>query len=80
MATGGSLHGWKFLPSLGDFVVDSMTGALEPELVEKWSWESKETAKHNAYGFMLPGAVREMRDVIGESEKPRVQEPLVSLD
>lgn len=67
LATGGSLHGWKFLPLLGEFVVDSITGRLEANLVEKWSWESKANAKLNKYGFMTPGKQRELGDITRRS-------------
>ena len=63
MATGGSLHGWKFLPLLGEFVVDSITKQLSPQLVEKWSWESKLDAKLGKFGFMVPGDVQELREI-----------------
>lgn len=65
LATGGSLHGWKFLPLLGEFVVDSIAGTLDQELVKKWSWESKAEAKHNTFGFMTPGEPKEFRENIG---------------
>ncbi|KAE8316280.1 DadA [Aspergillus parasiticus SU-1] len=38
LATGGSGHGYKFLPVLGDKIVDAMEGKLEPELSEIWKW------------------------------------------
>ncbi|GMF71131.1 unnamed protein product [Aspergillus oryzae] len=31
-------HGYKFLPVLGDKIVDAMEGKLEPELSEIWKW------------------------------------------
>lgn len=65
LATGGSLHGWKFLPLLGEFVVDSISGKLEDVLVKKWSWESKADAKQNKFGFMTPGKPREFQESIG---------------
>ena len=69
LATGGSLHGWKFLPLLGEFVVDSISGTLEDVLVKKWSWESKADAKRNQYGFMTPGEPREFQRAIGHLAK-----------
>ncbi|CAI7648566.1 unnamed protein product [Penicillium bialowiezense] len=41
LATGGSGHGYKFFPVLGDKIVDAMEGTLaatEPELSEMWTW------------------------------------------
>lgn len=68
MATGGSLHGWKFLPLLGEFVVDSISESLAPELTSKWSWESKLNAKQAPFGFMLSKTPVEFRDVLAGTE------------
>ncbi|EAS32530.3 fructosyl amino acid oxidasesarcosine oxidase [Coccidioides immitis RS] len=38
LATGGSGHGFKFLPVIGDKVVDALEGKLDPELKQLWSW------------------------------------------
>ncbi|KAE8145503.1 FAD dependent oxidoreductase [Aspergillus avenaceus] len=38
LATGGSGHGYKFLPVLGDKIVDALEGKLEPELRDIWQW------------------------------------------
>ncbi|KAE8352895.1 FAD dependent oxidoreductase [Aspergillus coremiiformis] len=38
LATGGSGHGYKFLPVLGDKIVDALEGRLEPELQDLWQW------------------------------------------
>ncbi|KAJ6166707.1 hypothetical protein N7470_002154 [Penicillium chermesinum] len=38
MATGGSGHGYKFFPVLGDKIVDAMEGTLDPELRALWEW------------------------------------------
>ncbi|EEP82478.1 conserved hypothetical protein [Uncinocarpus reesii 1704] len=38
LATGGSGHAFKFLPVIGDKVVDALEGKLDPELKELWSW------------------------------------------
>ena len=70
MATGGSLHGWKFLPLLGEFVVDSITNQLSPQLVKKWDWESKLNSSLGKQGFMVQGAYQELSEVI--SDRPRL--------
>lgn len=41
VATGGSFHGWKFLPVIGDYVADMMQGILEPEFADRWAWDKK---------------------------------------
>ena len=45
LATGGSGHGFKFLPVIGDKIVDAIEGLLHPELQEMWSWR-KEAVKN----------------------------------
>ncbi|KAI0458196.1 sarcosine oxidase [Xylaria acuta] len=39
IATCGSFHGWKFLPVIGQYVVQMLEGTLEPELKRKWAWD-----------------------------------------
>ncbi|KAJ9165625.1 FAD dependent oxidoreductase [Coniochaeta hoffmannii] len=43
VATGGSGHGFKFLPVLGDKIVDAVEGRTPEEFVDKWAW--KETGE-----------------------------------
>ncbi|KAL4906118.1 hypothetical protein BDW74DRAFT_151307 [Aspergillus multicolor] len=38
LATGGSGHGYKFFPLLGEKIVDALEGNLAPELAELWAW------------------------------------------
>ncbi|EDN02217.1 fructosyl amino acid oxidasesarcosine oxidase [Histoplasma capsulatum] len=38
LATGGSGHAFKFLPVLGEKIVDAIQGRLDPELQELWGW------------------------------------------
>ncbi|CAF9923681.1 MAG: hypothetical protein GOMPHAMPRED_003419 [Gomphillus americanus] len=42
IATGGSGHGFKFLPVLGEEIVARLEGRLDPELSELWRWRSEE--------------------------------------
>jgi sarcosine oxidase/L-pipecolate oxidase len=39
IATTGSFHGWKFLPTIGSYVVDLLDGKLDPALVKRWAWD-----------------------------------------
>jgi sarcosine oxidase/L-pipecolate oxidase len=39
LATGGSFHGWKFLPIIGQYVAQMLEGALEEDLSRRWSWD-----------------------------------------
>ncbi|KAI0601057.1 FAD dependent oxidoreductase [Biscogniauxia sp. FL1348] len=40
VATGGSGHAFKFLPVLGDKIVDCITGNPPEEFREKWKWRT----------------------------------------
>jgi sarcosine oxidase/L-pipecolate oxidase len=39
VATGGSLHGFKFLPTVGKYIVDMIEGKLEKKYEELWQWK-----------------------------------------
>jgi sarcosine oxidase/L-pipecolate oxidase len=38
LATGGSGHGYKFLPVIGDKIVDCIQGQCPEEFLDKWAW------------------------------------------
>lgn len=40
LATGGSGHGYKFLPILGTYIVDAIERNLDPEFDALWKWEA----------------------------------------
>ncbi|KAJ3544868.1 hypothetical protein NM208_g2815 [Fusarium decemcellulare] len=63
LATGGSAHAWKFVPILGDCVVDSINGTLEQELVDKWAFHKFTGGKDDAAPRM-DGDPEELREVI----------------
>lgn len=60
-ATAGSAHAWKFLPIIGDLVVDSMEGRLDPELATKWAWNLGGRDGGNAP--RMDGKPIELRDI-----------------
>ncbi|ROT36572.1 sarcosine oxidase [Sodiomyces alkalinus F11] len=39
IATGGSFHGWKFLPVIGKYIVKMMEDTLDVEFVRRWGWD-----------------------------------------
>ncbi|KAF9876280.1 FAD dependent oxidoreductase [Colletotrichum karsti] len=39
VATGGTFHGWKFLPVLGDYIVKMLDNELEPKYRQLWDWD-----------------------------------------
>ncbi|KAF4468601.1 FAD dependent oxidoreductase [Fusarium albosuccineum] len=63
LATGGSAHAWKFVPILGDCVVDSINGTMEQELVDKWAFHKFTGGKDDAAPRM-DGDPEELREVI----------------
>lgn len=48
LATGGSFHGWKFLPVIGDYVADLLAGTLDDDYVQRWAWDKKGGDGHSA--------------------------------
>jgi len=42
VATGGSGHGFKFFPVIGDKIVDAIQDRLDPELATEWRWRSED--------------------------------------
>jgi sarcosine oxidase / L-pipecolate oxidase len=41
IATGGSFHGWKFLPVIGDYIAAMLDGKLAPEYGRRWAWDAQ---------------------------------------
>jgi len=50
VATGGSGHGFKFFPVIGDKIVDALQGKLEPELAALWRWRTEEELRADTDG------------------------------
>lgn len=46
IATGGSFHGWKFLPVIGDYISDMLQGTLEADFADRWAWDPKAKASN----------------------------------
>lgn len=61
-ATGGSFHGWKFLPIIGRYVVQMLKGKLEDEMRVRWAWDKGDASDGvGAHGGLWPR--REFRDM-----------------
>ena len=55
VATGGSGHGFKFLPNLGSFVVDRVEGKADPTgLLKEWEWRTLPKGE-KAYNSIMEG-------------------------
>ncbi|KAE8443743.1 hypothetical protein EG329_001423 [Mollisiaceae sp. DMI_Dod_QoI] len=52
VATGGSFHGWKFLPIIGKYVVKMLEGTLEQDLSSRWAWDRDQLG--NAHEKIIP--------------------------
>ncbi|KAK4032194.1 putative sarcosine oxidase protein [Parachaetomium inaequale] len=39
IAGAGSFHSWKFLPTIGKYVVQRIMGTLDEPLARKWAWD-----------------------------------------
>ncbi|KIX09405.1 uncharacterized protein Z518_00485 [Rhinocladiella mackenziei CBS 650.93] len=63
LATGGSAHAWKFLPIIGDLVVDSMEGSLPQGLVEKWAFHKYSECK-DENSPRMDGEPQELQDSV----------------
>ncbi|KAI4925216.1 hypothetical protein J4E85_007093 [Alternaria conjuncta] len=59
VATGGSFHGWKFMPTIGRYVVEMLDGTLDPSLAKRWAWDREN--KGGAHAHLLP--TLELRDL-----------------
>lgn len=55
IATGGSGHGFKFLPNLGKYVVDKIEGKEdESGFLNKWKWRSLKPGE-KAFNSIMEG-------------------------
>lgn len=59
LVTGGSFHSWKFLPTVGKYVVQMLEGTLDSKLAKTWAWDRN--SEGSAHEGLIPR--REMRDV-----------------
>ncbi|EED19521.1 fructosyl amino acid oxidasesarcosine oxidase, putative [Talaromyces stipitatus ATCC 10500] len=48
LATGGSGHGYKFFPVLGDQIVNALEGRLDPELQRLWKWPDQQEQREGS--------------------------------
>lgn len=60
IATGGSFHGWKFLPIIGEYVVQMLDSNLDFNLLKRWAWDRDH--KGSVHNKFVPR--RELRDLM----------------
>ncbi|KAF2456601.1 sarcosine oxidase [Lineolata rhizophorae] len=72
--TGGSFHGWKFLPIIGKYTVQMLNGTLEESLQKKWSWTEGclpwEGHKANPT-YQLEADLKDFADCLGQEINTR---------
>ncbi|KAI9774044.1 MAG: hypothetical protein M1839_001929 [Geoglossum umbratile] len=64
IATAGSFHSWKFLPTLGAYVVKMLQGKLDQEKASRWAWDRGSDGA--AFAVFMP--TRDLKDIPGYSE------------
>ncbi|KAE9378260.1 sarcosine oxidase [Stipitochalara longipes BDJ] len=64
IATGGSFHGWKFMPTIGKYVVQMLDGTLDKEKTRRWAWDRGNEGA--ACVMYIP--TRDLKDIKGYSE------------
>jgi sarcosine oxidase / L-pipecolate oxidase len=74
LATGGSGHGFKFLPAIGDAIVDSVEGNCPEEFRDKWCWPKmmvEEVVTEDGSRGGVPGLVlqEEMEKGLGRGSR-----------
>lgn len=64
VATGGSGHAFKFLPTIGGYVAQTMDDILPQKLAKKWGWKtsSLSTLGHKA---MFTKTLRDLSEIPG---------------
>ncbi|KAJ6007718.1 FAD dependent oxidoreductase [Penicillium herquei] len=67
LATGGSAHGFKFLPVVGKYVVDLLEGKLDAETVKKWQWRAGQDFEARNLAHMDPEL--ELADLTGWKDR-----------
>lgn len=67
LAVGGSAHGFKFLPILGRYIVDSLENKLDPEIAKVWKWRPGAT-RDSAAANPHPHATKDLEQIPGWSK------------
>lgn len=60
IATGGSFHGWKFLPIIGKYVVQMLDDELEESYLRRFAWDRDQTG--SVHEKIVPQ--RELKDLM----------------
>ncbi|KAK8195031.1 sarcosine oxidase [Phyllosticta capitalensis] len=60
VVTGGSGHGFKFMPIIGDVIVQCIEGQTPPEFKEKWKWPEQRVPEDQWVGDGSRGGAKGM--------------------
>lgn len=63
IATGGSAHGFKFLPVVGKYIADHLEGKLDRKIVDNWRWRAGEEVNTKNLAHLDPEL--ELSDLTG---------------
>ena len=62
LAVGGSFHSWKFLPTIGKYVINVLNGVSNGEVKDKrWAWKTTAPQERGAHEKVVPR--RELKDL-----------------
>jgi sarcosine oxidase/L-pipecolate oxidase len=64
IATGGSFHAWKFMPTIGEYVVQMLNRTLDEEKTKRWAWDRPDDGA--ACIMYIP--TRDLKDITGYTE------------
>jgi sarcosine oxidase / L-pipecolate oxidase len=76
LATGGSAHGFKFLPVLGNYVADMLEGKLDPEIERQWQWRAGQKVNAKDLAHLDPEV--ELEDLTGWWGRRKRESRLIS--
>lgn len=63
LATGGSLHGFKYMPIIGKYINRSVDGILGGIMAERWAWDSKGLG--DACAIYAPAEEADLQSIVG---------------
>lgn len=74
VATGGSGHAYKFLPVVGDKIVDSLMGNTPAAFKEKWAWPKERTLEDQVWTVDWRGGVKGMilNEELGKAKQAKL--------
>lgn len=66
LACGGSAHGFKMFPVIGNYIADMLEGTLDPAVQQHWRWRPEAKASEET-AEPFPTDLLDLNDVLGWS-------------